>query len=235
VSGVDRRPEDAGPVITRTAWSTLRRRLGPLGVGCVVVIGTLGLVALLGPILPVADPADLDLTNAFAPPSSDHPLGTDSSGRDILARLVSGARVALLGPLLVAVTATALGVVLALLAAWRRGFLDSVISRGFDLMFAFPGILLALVITAVAGPGFGTAVAALSLAYIPHIGRVTRGAALQQLRLPYVAALVVQGQSPIAICTRHLLPNLATIILAQASVAFGYALRTSCPAASCSG
>jgi peptide/nickel transport system permease protein len=224
VSGVDLSREEAGPVTGSGAWSTLRRRLGPLGVACLVVIGALGLVALLAPVLPLADPGDVDLTNAFGPPAHDHPLGTDSGGRDILARLVWGSRTALLGPLLVTVSATAVGVVLAVLAAWRRGFVDSVISRGFDVTFAFPGILLALVVAAVTGAGFAAAVAALSLAYVPYIGRVTRGAALQQLRLPYVAALVVQGQSPVAICARHLLPNLATIILAQATAAFGYAL-----------
>jgi peptide/nickel transport system permease protein len=224
VSGVDLSREEAGPVTGSGAWSTLRRRLGPLGVACLVVIGALGLVALLCPVLPLADPGDVDLTNAFAPPGYDHPLGTDSGGRDILARLVWGSRAALLGPLLVTVAATTLGVVLAVLAAWRRGFVDSVISRGFDVTFAFPGILLALLVAAVTGAGFAAAVTALSLAYVPYIGRVTRGAALQQLRLPYVAALIVQGQSPVAICARHLLPNLATIILAQATVAFGYAL-----------
>jgi peptide/nickel transport system permease protein len=224
VSGVDLSREEAGPVTGSGAWSTLRRRLGSLGVACLVVIGALGLVALLCPVLPLADPGDVDLTNAFAPPGYDHPLGTDSGGRDILARLVWGSRAALLGPLLVTVAATTLGVVLAVLAAWRRGLVDSVISRGFDVTFAFPGILLALLVAAITGAGFAAAVTALSLAYVPYIGRVTRGAALQQLRLPYVAALIVQGQSPVAICARHLLPNLATLILAQATVAFGYAL-----------
>lgn len=204
--------------------SGFRRPLGPLGLASLVVIGALGLLAVLAPMLPLADPADVDLANTYMPPAPDHPLGTDSNGRDILARLVWGSRTALLGPLIVTIVATALGVGLAVLAAWRRGFVDSVISRSFDVTFAFPGVLLALVVAAVAGAGFGAAVAALSVAYIPYIGRVTRGAALQQLRLPYVSALVVQGQSPVAICARHLLPNLATIIVAQATVAFGYAL-----------
>jgi peptide/nickel transport system permease protein len=224
VSGVDLSRQAAGPVTGSGTWSTLRRRLGALGVACLVVIGALGLVALLAPVLPLADPGDVDLPNAFAPPGYDHPLGTDAGGRDILARLVWGSRAALLGPLLVTVAATAAGVVLAVLAAWRRGLVDSVISRGFDVTFAFPGILLALVVAAVTGAGFAAAVTALSLAYVPYVGRVTRGAALRQLRLPYVAALVVQGQSPVAICARHLLPNLATLILAQTTVVFGYAL-----------
>jgi peptide/nickel transport system permease protein len=224
MSDADLMPDRAGPLATSPAWSRLRRRLGPLGLASLAVIVALGLMALAAPVLPVADPTDVDLTNTFTPPGRDHPLGTDSNGRDILARLVWGSRTALLGPLIVTVVATTLGVALAVAAAWRRGWFDSVISRVFDITFAFPGILLALVVAAVAGAGFGAAVAALSVAFIPYIGRVTLGAARQQLRLPYVAALIVQGQSPIAICARHLVPNLATIIVAQATVAFGYAL-----------
>jgi peptide/nickel transport system permease protein len=204
--------------------SAVGRRLGPLGVAAVAAIAGLGLMALLAPVLPVADPTDVDLAHAFAPPSAGHPFGTDSNGRDILARLVWGSRTALLGPLVVTVVATTVGVVLAVAAAWRRGFLDGVISRAFDVVFAFPGILLALVVAAVVGAGLGAAVATLSVAYIPYIGRVTRGAALQQLGLPYVDALSVQGQSPVAICARHVVPNLGTLIVAQATVAFGYAL-----------
>jgi peptide/nickel transport system permease protein len=224
MSDADLSPDKAGPLATSPAWSRLRRRLGPLGLASLAVIVALGLMALAAPVLPVADPTDVDLTNTFIPPGRDHPLGTDSNGRDILARLVWGSRTALLGPLIVTVVATTLGVALAVAAAWRRGWFDSVISRVFDITFAFPGILLALVVAAVAGAGFGAAVAALSVAFVPYIGRVTLGAARQQLRLPYVAALVVQGQSPIAICARHLVPNLATIIVAQATVTFGYAL-----------
>jgi peptide/nickel transport system permease protein len=207
-----------------SAWSWLRRRLGPGGVAALVVIAGLGLVALLAPVLPVADPTDLDLAGAFAPPSPDHPFGTDSNGRDILALLVWGSRSALLGPLMVTVVATAVGVALAVAASWRGGWLDGVVSRVFDVVFAFPGILLALLVAAVLGAGFVAAVAALSVAYVPYIGRVTRSAALQQVREPYVAALSVQGQSPVAICARHLVPNLSALIVAQATVTFGYAL-----------
>lgn len=202
----------------------MSRRLGPLGTTALATIAVLGLLALLAPLLPLTDPSDVDLTRTFAAPSAEHPLGTDSDGRDILARLVWGSRTALLGPLMVTVAATTVGVVLAVAASWRGGWLDGLVARSFDIVFAFPGILLALVVAAVLGAGFLAAVAALSLAYIPHVGRVTRGAALQQVRLPYVAALSVQGQSPAAICARHVVPNLGALIVAQATVTFGYAL-----------
>jgi peptide/nickel transport system permease protein len=186
----------------------LRRRLGRLGLVALLVIAALGLVMLVAPLLPLDDPADVDLAHSFARPSADHLLGTDSNGRDILARLVWGSRTALLGPLIVTVVATTLGVLLAVTSAWRGGWFDTVTSRIFDIGFAFPGILLALVVAAVVGAGLGSAVVALAVAFIPYVGRVTRGPALQQLRLPYVDALRVQGQSPVAICARHLLPNL---------------------------
>lgn len=200
------------------------RRLGHLGLAALVVIAGLGLVMLAAPLLPLADPADVDLAHSFAPPSADHPLGTDSNGRDLLARLVWGSRTALLGPLIVTAAATTVGVLLAVAAAWRGGWLDSVTSRVFDIGFAFPGVLLALVVAAVVGAGIGAAVVALAVAFVPSIGRVTRGTALQQLRLPYVDALRVQGHSPVAICARHLLPNLGALVVAQATLTFGYAL-----------
>jgi peptide/nickel transport system permease protein len=200
------------------------RRLGLPGLAALAVIAGLGLMMLAAPLLPLADPADVDLAHSFAPPSADHPLGTDSNGRDLLARLVWGSRTALLGPLIVTAVATTVGVLLAVAAAWRGGWLDSVTSRVFDIGFAFPGVLLALVVAAVVGAGLGAAVVALAVAFVPSIGRVTRGTALQQLRLPYVDALRVQGHSPVAICARHLLPNLGALVIAQATVTFGYAL-----------
>jgi peptide/nickel transport system permease protein len=202
----------------------LRRRLGPLGLAAMLVVATLGLVMVVAPLLPVDDPDDVDLAQSFAPPSAGHPLGTDSDGRDILARAVWGSRTALLGPLIVTVVATTVGVLLAVAAAWRGGWTDSAASRAFDIGFAFPGVLLALVVAAVVGAGLGAAVLALGVAFVPYVGRVTRGTALQQLRLPYVDALRVQGQSPVAICARHLLPNLGPLIAAQATLTFGYAL-----------
>jgi peptide/nickel transport system permease protein len=202
----------------------LRRRLGPLGLAAMLVVATLGLVMVVAPLLPVDDPDDVDLARSFAPPSAEHPLGADSDGRDILARAVWGSRTALLGPLIVTVVATTVGVLLAVAAAWRGGWTDSLASRAFDIGFAFPGVLLALVVAAVVGAGLGAAVLALGVAFVPYVGRVTRGTALQQLRLPYVDALRVQGQSPVAICARHLLPNLGPLIAAQATLTFGYAL-----------
>jgi len=116
------------------------------------------------------------------------------------------------------------GVLLAIVAAWRRGAADAVISSGLDILFAFPGILLAVLATAVFGAGLPAAAIALSLAYMPYVARVLRGAAFRERSQPYVAALEVQGASATSICLRHLIPNTLPLIVAQATILFGYAM-----------
>lgn len=219
--------------MTAVAASRTARRMRRVGtvvggdLGVKVALGLIGLFALLAvtaPWLPLQDPRKVDIVNRWAPFSADHLLGTDSNGRDIFSRLVWGARTALLGPLVVTVVAVVVGVGLAVFAAWRGGWVDATVARLFDVTFAFPGILLALVAGAVFGIGLVSASIALSIAYTPYLGRVTRAAALQQVRLPYVEALLVQGQSGFSIGVRHLVPNLSRLVLAQATVTFGSAL-----------
>jgi peptide/nickel transport system permease protein len=181
-------------------------------------------VAIAAPLLAPHDPAATDLLSAFQPPSGAHPLGTDGTGRDILSRLIWGARTSLLGPAAVIMLSLLVGVPLGLASAWRGGWLDAAAARVLDVIFSLPGILLAVLAIAVFSPGLPPAVVALAISYLPYVGRVVRSAARQQRVLPYVAALEVQGSSGIAICVRHILPNIAGLILAQATLAFGYAL-----------
>src|SRR2546421_3868708 len=130
----------------------------------------------------------------------------------------------MLGPLAVVILSVAAGTLVAVTAAWRGGALDALISSGLDILFAFPGILLAILATAVFGAGLTAAAVALSVAYLPYVARVLRGAALRERNKPYVAALEVQGATAAGICLRHIVPNLAAIIVAQATVLFGYAM-----------
>src|SRR5204863_8894249 len=113
---------------------------------------------------------------------------------------------------------------LAVAAAWRGGALDAFISSGLDVLFAFPGILLAVLAAAVFGAGLTAAAIALAVAYTPYVARVLRGAALKERSQPYVAALEVQGASAGSICFRHLIPNMMPLIVAQATLVFGYAM-----------
>ena len=189
-----------------------------------VVIVVLVVVAIFAPLIAPDDPNAIDLANALQPPSSDHLLGTDSSGRDILSRLIVGTRTSLLGPLLVVLISTAAGVALGMLAGYRGGLVDGTLSRAWDIMFAFPPLLLAIVIVAAFGPGFWTTTLAIAIIYIPLLGRVVRGLVLVEREKAYVDACKVQGYSGMRVSFRHVLPNVAPAIAAQATLNFGYAL-----------
>ncbi|MDI3417058.1 ABC transporter permease [Streptomyces luteolus] len=196
----------------------------PLHLVCLGLVALIVTAALLAPWLVPHDPNAVDLGGALAGPSPDHPLGVDAAGRDTLSRLLLGARTSLLGPLGVVVFSTLAGVAVGTAAAWRGGWLDSVLSRSTELVFAFPGLLLAILIIAVYGEGLLAPVVALAVAYLPYVSRLTRSLVLAERARPYVSAYQVQGHSGLQICLRHVLPNIAPVVLAQATVNFGYAL-----------
>jgi peptide/nickel transport system permease protein len=167
---------------------------------------------------------DLAGSRLLPPGSGSFLLGTDDQGRDILSRLLYGARTSLGGPALVVLLAATAGTVLAVSAAWFGGWFDALVSRVIDLLFSFPGLLLAIVVVALFGSGFIAPVIALSIAYTPSVARVLRSVAVRERNLPYVAALRIQGASGPAICLRHIVPNLLPILLVQVTVGFGYAM-----------
>jgi peptide/nickel transport system permease protein len=195
------------------------------GVRISIAVVTIALVAaIFGPLLAPQDPNATSLLDAFQPPSGDHFLGTDGSGRDIFSRLLAGARSSVLGPLAVAVLCTALGTFLGIVSAWRRGTVDRVVVRGMDVIFAFPGLLVAILAVAMFGKGLLAPAIALAIVYVPYVGRIVRSAALRERSLPYVEALTLQGLSVTRICVRHILPNIGEIVAAQAVIAFSYAV-----------
>jgi peptide/nickel transport system permease protein len=212
------------PAPIRRVRPVVLRRLGPLGLACTGVIAALAAIAIFAPAIAPRDPNAVDLLHTFAGPSLSHPLGTDDTGRDLLSRLIVGSRTSMLGPLLVVTMSVTLGVPLALASAWIKGPVDALISRLLDVLFGFPGVLLAILAIALFGAGLPSAVVALGLAHMPYIARVTRAAAMRERELPYVAALRVHGFSAMQICRRHLLPNLGSLIIAQATVSFGYVM-----------
>lgn len=188
------------------------------------VLGLLVIVAVFAPWIAPQDPNGVDLSASLAGPSGQHWLGADEAGRDILSRVIYGARTSLLGPLLVVVASTFFGAVLGIWAAWRGGWFDNVLSRINDGMLAFPGLLLAILLVALVGPGLRAPVIALAVAYTPYVARVTRGVAVLERNRPYMDALKAQGFGGLAVCVRHLFPNIAPFILAQSAILFGYAL-----------
>lgn len=202
----------------------LPQGIGTAGNAAILVILGLFAVAVFAPWLAPQDPNSIDLSQAFQGPSAEHLLGTDASGRDLLSRLIWGSRSSMVGPLIVVVLATVLGVTIGIVSAWRGGALDTVIGRIIDVMFAFPGVLLGIVIASLFGAGLAPAVVALTIAYVPYIAKIVRSRALAETASPYVMALSVQGVSGFAICFRHLLPNVSPLIVAQSSLTFGYAV-----------
>ena len=189
-----------------------------------VVILVLVLIALLAPLVAPHDPNHVNLAETLHGASASHPLGQDASGRDILSRLFFGGRTALLGPLLVVLLSTLVGVPLGLLAGYMGGLLDGVLARSWDVMFAFPSLLLAIVIVAAFGAGFWTATIAISITYMPLLARVVRGVVLVEREKAYVDACKVQGFSGLRVSLGHVLPNISPTIIAQSTLNFGYAL-----------
>lgn len=188
------------------------------------IVAAMTLAAILAPLIAPYPPDQVDLGAVHAGPSAAHWLGTDALGRDLLSRLIYGARTALLGPLLVVVTSTVLGILLGLLAGWRGGWLDAVLARIFDVVFAFPSLLIAIMAVALFGKGLVAPVIAMSIAYAPFVARLTRSLVTAERSRPYVAAYRVQGFGGAWIAFRRVLPNVTPIVGAQSTLNFGYVL-----------
>ena len=216
----------SGPVapVRRRGALGLLRSTGVAGMASAAVIAVAAVLAIFGPLLAPYNPELPNLSMAWVGPVGGHLLGFDFEGRDVLSRLLAGAQSSMIGPLAVVAGSMLLGTVIAVIAAWRQGPLDTVISAGLDIVFAFPGILLAVLAAAVFGAGLTAASVALSIAYMPYVARVLRGAAMKERGQPYVAALEVQGASGPSICLRHIVPNMLPLIVAQATIMFGWAM-----------
>jgi len=215
------------PAVVLEAARERRRRFASnnvLVIACGAVIAVAVFLAIFGPLLAPHDPNAANLANAYVGPVAGHALGYDSQGRDLLSRLLTGARTSIAGPFLVVLVSMVAGSVLAVTAAWAGRWVDASISTVLDILFAFPAILLAVLAAAVFGAGLTAPTLALAIAYTPYIARVLRGAALRERAREYVDACEVQGLSAVAICARHLIPNLMPLIVAQATLLFGYAM-----------
>ena len=190
----------------------------------VAIVAIMTFAAIFAPFVAPYDPDLVNLAAVYAGPSPAHWLGTDALGRDLLSRTIFGARTALLGPLLVVISSTIIGILLGLLAGWRGGWLDGVLARIFDLVFAFPSLLLAIMAVALFGKGLVAPVIAMSIAYAPFVARLTRSLVMAERSRPYVSAYRVQGFSGPWIALRRVLPNVTPIVGAQSTLNFGYVL-----------
>ncbi len=189
-----------------------------------LVLAVAAFVALFGARLAPHDPDLSNLSYSFVGPIAGHPLGFDSQGRDLFSRILAGAQSSLLGPTFVVLLAMVVGVLLAVASAWKGGRFDTFVSAALDVLFAFPAIVLAILVSVIIEPGLKSATIALAIAYTPYIARVLRSAALRERARDYIAALEVQGIRATVICVRHLGRNLLPLIVAQGAVLFGYAM-----------
>ncbi|UKY54159.1 ABC transporter permease [Streptomyces inhibens] len=204
-------------------------RLRALGGGwlqrlCLLLLVLFVLVSLFAPWLAPQDPTFGGLGAGLAGPSADHWLGTDQGGHDTFSALIEGTRTSLAGPLAVVLFSTVTGIAVGLFTAWRGGWIDTVVGRMLDIVFAFPALLLAILAVALFGKGMTAPVLAMAIAYMPYTARLVRGLAAQEKARPYIAAYRVQGHSAMFVAVRRLLPNIGPTVLAQSTVNFGYAL-----------
>lgn len=177
------------------------------------------LIALLGPVLPIGDPDEINVGPRLAGPSGEWIAGTDSLGRSLLPRLAQGLRTTFLVAAIAVLLTASISVVLGMVAAYYRGVVGELITRAADVFFAFPAILLALLIVAISGPGAVAAVISIALICSPMMVRVVRAAALGVVGRDFVTAAQVGGARPRRILFVHVLPNIAGAAIVQGTYA----------------
>jgi len=197
----------------------------PLVVVALVLLAAILAVAASAAWVMPYDPMKMDILSRMKPPSSAHWFGTDEFGRDVLSRIMQGAQLSLLVGLLVVVVAAVSGTLIGLLAGYVRP-LDGVLMRFTDALMAFPDILLAIAFMAALGPSLFNVVLALGIVYTPRVARVVRAAALVVREMPYIEAATALGASTPRIVFLHILPNLMSPLVVQATFIFASAILT---------
>jgi peptide/nickel transport system permease protein len=214
----------SAPAINETRKTKLPQRLPIVILIAVLIIAVVAICAVLGEWIAPYSPFLQRLGVGDTPPSAAHIAGTDLLGRDVLSRVIYGARTALVGPVVVAGGAFAIATLLGLLSGYLGGLVDSAIMRWVDFMFALPGPLVAIVVVGVVGGGYWTAVFVLVVLFTAPNTRIVRSAVLEQRPLPYVDAARTLGISKTRILFVHILPNVLPIILAYIVLDFAFAL-----------
>ena len=194
-----------------------------LRIGTFIVVGA-ALLALLGPSMTPFDPAAQTLPLRLARPSAAHPFGLDELGRDILARVLAGARISFLVGLTVVFVSASVGTLLGAAAGYFGGLLDDAISRVIDVLLAFPGLLLAIALVAVLGPSLANVLVALTIIGWVGYARLVRGQVLRARELDYVQAARAQGAGVARILWRHVIPAALPAVVVQATLGMAGAI-----------
>ena len=204
--------------MSRRTWRHANLRVGALLVALVVGL------ALLSYVWTPYPPAELDIPHKLQPPSAAHWLGTDSLGRDIVSLLIAGSRVSIAVGVIAVGIGLVVGVALGLVAAVRRGWIEEIVMRLADFTFAFPALLSAIMLTAIYGPGLVTSIVAIGIFNIPVFARITRASALVVRSREFVTAARALGKGEWRITLEHVLPNIAAILIVQATIQFALAI-----------
>lgn len=221
----DRAPTIVSPwresTLGRLTADLLRNRLALLGL---VVLVAMVLMAVFAPVLVPYDPQALDMSTRFAPPSFQHPFGTDEFGRDILSRIIAASRISVFGSLVAVTVAVVVGVPWGLVSGFFRGPTESVLMMVIDFLLAIPSILLALIIITVLGPSSTNALVAIAIASLPAFARLARASTLVESEREYVLASRCTGARNSRLLFKVLLPNCMPAILVQITIALGFAV-----------
>ncbi len=192
-----------------------------LGLVCVALLIAAALLSLVWTPYP---PAAIDMSHKLIMPSAGHWLGADALGRDVASEILAGARVSLLVGVIAVGIGVVLGVALGLVAASVKGWVEDALMKACDFAFAFPALLLAILLTSTYGPGVVNAIVAIGLANAPVFAKLTRAAANAALAREYALAARAAGKGPVSIAFQHVLPNIAAPLIVQATIQFAIAI-----------
>jgi len=188
------------------------------------IVGALVIMAIMGSLVTPYNPYDFDLSRARMPPSISHPFGTDELGRDILSRILAGARYTIGISVASVALGVLIGVILGLVSGYLGGLWDIIIQRIVDVMLAFPTILLAIALVASLGQGVASLIIAIAVSTFPVYARLVRGVVLQIVSEDYIAAAKLLGKSSTYIMIKHVLPNSVSAIIVQATYYMGLSI-----------
>jgi peptide/nickel transport system permease protein len=192
--------------------------------GFAVILSLLVLTAIFAPLISPYPPLQYHPAIATQGPSAAHPLGTDALGRDQLSRIIYGTRISLLVGVTTILLGGVCGTLLGILAAYFKGWVDQLITMIVDALLSFPSLILALAIAAALGPSVLNLVVALAVVRIPIYARIARGQTLQTVALDYITAATVSGTPTWKILLRHILPNIVSPLLVQATLSLSFAI-----------
>ncbi|MFC5588671.1 nickel transporter permease [Sporosarcina soli] len=226
VVGTINQPKRSSPKFDqlKTTWKRLRKNKAAVVGGFFILLFIF--VSIVGPELTTQDPNKVNIINKLQVPSAEHWFGTDNYGRDIFTRIIHGMELTLRVGFLSVTIGGVIGVILGIVSGYYGGKIDTIIMRVMDVLLAFPGILLALAIVSVLGGSLNNVIIAVAVFSIPAFARIVRGSTLSVRKLEYIDAMKALGASDFRIIFKHILPNVMSPIIVQATLRIATAVLT---------